>query len=511
MEDESKQKDALKPEPQSEGVLDSFNLELGLKVEVSQDSLKAKLIARPNWLIGKEITMSEISMILENCNLSNERVDFEAFGPILNEINTRLRNKKNLDEVLSFPIAEGIPAQKGIDGWVKFFFPRARKVKIREDGSADYRNIDRYVHVNKDDRLATLFEGIPGKSGIDVYGKPIPAPSITRAKLEIGSNIRKEDRPNPENELMTLHVFYANCNGVIYTTDNSITVSPELNIESDVGLETGNINFDGTVNVQGNIIEGSVVDCKGSLFVSGNVESMDVFVQDSLDVKGGVKGKDKSKGVIRVNGDLKAKFIENANIEVEGDIVVENNILNSKIKCLGSIFLSSDNSSVVTSDLIVYQGISTANLGSNAELDTKIEVGFHFKNDRLYQEGKTKYANFEMGIKEMEPKILKIKDIVTRSRGKLDEARKVEFKAIFEDYSKRKKVSQILAQKIEALKISRYSPENVKVVVRNVAHPGTILRYRKQIEKISKPQTSFMYNFFPFQEKAQPTAWKKNP
>ena len=56
-----------------------------------------------------------------------------------------------------------------------------------------------------------------------------------------------------------------------------------------------------------------------------------------MTVKGGIKLK--NRGVIKVKGNLRSKFIENAIIEVDGDVIVEGSILNSKIYCL--ILLSS--------------------------------------------------------------------------------------------------------------------------------------------------------------------------
>lgn len=503
--------DPATPEIAGMPVVPDVNIDIdkGFKIEILDGGLSAFLVVQPTWLVGREVSIADIVLTLERYTVHQDRADFQGMEKIINEVNTVLRNKKNLSTPLRYLIATGRPPVEGVDGWVRYLFPRASRVVIRDDGSADFRNIDRYIHVKKDDKLAVLFEGLPGKQGIDVFNKPVYPKPIERAKIKIGNNIRETTESNPENELTTVHVFYATCNGVIYTGDNSITVSPELTIESDVGLETGNIRYEGTVKVQGSIIEGSQVFCKGSLHVSENVESMDVTVEENLEVKGGIKGKDKTKGLIKVHGDIRAKFIENANIEVEGDVIVENNILNSKILCLGSIFVTSDNSSIVASDIVVYSGVSTANLGSTAEMDTKIEIGFHFKNNRLYQEGKEKLANYEQEALDLEPKILKIKEFVTRSRGKIDEEKKTQFKAIFEDYSKRKKVITLFTEKLEMLKSTRFNPDNVKVVVRHQAYPGTIIRYRKQIEKLTKPQTSFMLNFFPSQEKAIPVAWKK--
>ncbi|WCL50211.1 DUF342 domain-containing protein [Leptospira sp. GIMC2001] len=486
-----------------------YNLDRGMNVEVSNDNLLATLVVKPSWLVGKEATVTDISLTFERFSIPENPNNYEKLQKVVAEINKVLASKENLTKVLHFPVAEGIPAKPGVDGWIKFNFPRAQRVVIKEDGSADFRNIERFVHVKQGEQVASHFEGIPGESGLDVFGKTIHAPAIKRPKLIVGKNVSFNEQHDPDNEEYTIKVYYATCNGVIFTTDNSVTVSPELNIETDVGLETGNINFDGTIRVQGSIVDGSKLVCKASLFVNGNVESMDVEVAETLDIKGGIKGRDRNKGLLKVNGDLHAKFIENANIEVAGDLIVENYILNSKILCLGSVFVTADAGSIISSDLLLYNGLSVANLGSNAQLDTTIEVGFHYRNDRLFNEGIIKLKNYENELENLEPKIIKIKEAVTRSRGKLDDSKKAEFKEIFEDYTKRKKVIELFTQKLEYLKTQRFNPDNVKVVIRHLAFPGVTLKYRRQLEKISKQQSSFMLNFFPNQDKAVMVAWKQ--
>ena len=84
-----------------------------------------------------------------------------------------------------------------------------------------------------------------------------------------------------------------------------------------------------------------------------------------------------------------------------------------------------------------------------------------------------------------------------------------EFENIFMDiFSKKSKTLELLKSKVEELRSARYSTDNVKVVVRNTAHPGAVIKYRRQIEKISKSQSSFVMNFFPNQDKAMMTAFK---
>lgn len=483
-----------------------FNPEKGLKITISEDRLTGTLVAKPIWLTGGGMSNILILEALDRYGVHPDRILMKEVDRAALEIDKLIKDPEEIKKEHNFVVASGIPAKQGESGWIKFYFPRATRVVLKDDGSADFRNINKYVHVKEGEKLATLFEGIAGEQGTDLTGNPIYPNPIDRPRLTLGKNVIPKTIPDPEKPTRQLKEYYAGLSGVIFSTDNSLTVSPELNIESNIGLGTGNINFEGAIRVKGTIEEGAVVVCNGSLFIEGNVESSDVAVGEDLDVKGGVKAK--GQGIIKVKGDLRAKFIENSNLEVDGDIIVENFILQSNIKCLGNVILTGDTSSIISSDILAFQGITVSSLGSSAQLDTTVEIGFHYKNDKLFTEGSARSVQLEKELELLLPEIQKIKEVVQRTRGKLDDAKKEKFKEIFDAYQKKSKTLELLKAKIEELKGSRFNSDNVKVVVRNTAHPGATIKYRKQVEKITKAQSSFVMNFFPNQEKAMLTAFK---
>lgn len=486
-----------------------FNLERGLRVQASEDGLTATIIAKPKYLTGGgDISLAMLMEAIDKAGINRDRLDLTATEKAGASIDAEVRKpNKDLNAQFEYVIANGIPAKEGKNGWIKFYFPRAQRVVLKEDGSADFRNINKYVHVKEGEILATLFEGVAGEQGVDVTGKPIYPKAIDKPNIVIGKNILSKTKEDPENPGILLKEYFATLNGAVFSTDNSLAVSPELSIDTDVGLGTGNINFDGTIRVKGTIVEGANVVCNGSLYIDGNVESPDVIVGEDLEVKAGIKGKARGN-VIRVRGELRAKFIENSVIEVDGDCIVENFILNSKILCLGSLILSGDSSSLVGSEIMAYKGVTLATLGSSAQLDTIIEVGFHYKNDRFFVEGTNRLSQYEKELETVLPEIQKIKEAVQRARGKVDESKKAKFKEVFDAYQTKMKTVELLKGKVEELKLSRYNPEPVKVVVRNTAHPGGIIRYRRQIEKITKQQSPFMMQFTSGQDKAMMMAWK---
>ncbi|PTM43891.1 hypothetical protein CLV95_11850, partial [Leptospira borgpetersenii serovar Javanica] len=57
-------------------------------------------------------------------------------------------------------------------------------------------------------------------------------------------------------------------------------------------------------------------------------------------------------------------------------------------------------------------------------------------------------------------------------------------------------------RKVDSLKSARFNSGAVRLAVQKGAFPGTVIHYRRQVEKITKFQSSFMMVFEPGQEKA---------
>ncbi|EQA62760.1 DUF342 domain-containing protein [Leptospira alexanderi] len=481
--------------PTPESQVSPISIDSAVSISISPDQLSATITVRPYNLKGEAVSKDKLWNIILDWGIHTERILVDEVRRVLALLDEA--GKKKDFTPIKVEIAKGVAPIPGENGWVRFYHPMAKRVKLLEDGRADFRNIDRYINVKVGEKLASKFEGTPGTPGFDVFGNIIPASAIKKPKLVIGNNI--DERASFE-EGKELQEYFASCNGVIFVTEVSITVSPELQIAGNVGLSTGNIQFDGNVIVRGDIEPSSVVECTGSLIVYGNLESNGVKVGRDLIVHGGIKGS--GTEIIRVTGRIQAKFIENTHLETEGDIVIEGAILNSTIDALGSIVLSGSNGNLVASKIRTNEGISVISLGSSAELDVTVELGFHFKNDRSFQEISKK---IQMGEKEMEkilPKIQQIKHMVQRSRGNLPEDKKTAFKTIFEDYNKKLKILNLLKFKQDSLKSARFNSNAVRLAVQKGAFPGAVIHYRRQVEKITKFQSSFMMVFEPGQEKA---------
>ncbi len=482
-----------------------------VNLQISKDAMEAFLIVDINGVSLRDFSPTILFNTITNSKLNEQMVNFTVLKDLADEVVIKKKEAKPLTEIsnpedqfVKAKVATGNPMVPGEDGWVKFYHPHNQRVVIREDGSADYRNLEKYISIKQDVKIATLFAGLAGKPGKDVYGSQINAPSIKKPKITIGANITTNQFSSPEEPDKIFIDYSAACDGVLFSTDESVTVSPELRVDTNVGLSTGNINYNGTVNVGGTVEDGSVIECQGSLNVGEVLESTNIIVGKDLFVAGGIKAK--SKGIIKIGGNLKTKFVENTTLEISGDAIIEGYILNSKIYCLGSVVMTGSNAAILGSEIFVMNGLSTFNLGSNAGLDAVVELGVHFQNERLFAEFSEKVKHSDKEIATLTPMVLQANNIIKQLKGKLDDEKKRKYGLLFAQYKEKAALHKYNLDKFEELKSTRFNQDPMNIVVKGGAFPGAVIKYRRQIEKITTMQTSFMMTFMLGQDSAPMTA-----
>ncbi len=104
--------------------------------------------------------MSNILILesLDRYGVHPDRILMKDVDAAALEIEKILKNPEEVKKEHNFVVGKGIPAKQGESGWIKFFFPRATRVVLKDDGNADFRNINKYVHVKEGEKLATLLK-----------------------------------------------------------------------------------------------------------------------------------------------------------------------------------------------------------------------------------------------------------------------------------------------------------------------------------------------------------------
>lgn len=269
-------------------------------------------------------------------------------------------------------IARGEPAvQPEAEKWEAAEKPETPSLNF-EPGSIDYREYGVLTAIESGQLLARRVPAIDGRRGRDVFGKIIePGEAITHPELKAGAGT-----------VVMADGIYATMAGELQRDGDLLSVLPVRRIVGDVDFSTGNISFPGAVIILGSILDRFVVQCSGSLEVSGSIHGATVTAGGSIRVRGGIIGRDEAR--IRAEGDIEAKFIEHAHIETKGNLIVSRGILYSEIYVMGRIEVLGKPGTVIGGVIASGEGLHCRILGSVADTQTRVYFGENYLDRRRW-------------------------------------------------------------------------------------------------------------------------------
>lgn len=324
-------------------------------IDVSEDAMKCYIYFNPPGKGGRLLTEEEILSFLTKKNIT--RINKEA-------IKSALIKK---DYSLKYLVAEGVYPLDEYDGYIEVLFDynkKAPKPVITEDKRADYRNLNYVENALKGQILARRVNPAPGKEGIDIYGNPVPYKKGKLAPpLLAGRNTVISD---DNNELI------ASKSGEILYMGRRISVSEVLEINSDIGTATGNIDFVGSIKIKGSVGTDYEVKSAGNIEIFGTFEGKSLIAEGDITVSGGIQGKKNT--IISAKGNLSAKFLSGAEINTGGSIYSDS-IIRCKVICGGSIELCGAKTVISGGAAVVHKFVEADVIGSAMAAPTEVMVG----------------------------------------------------------------------------------------------------------------------------------------
>lgn len=323
-----------------------------IAVKISDDYYKAYLSIEFNSNVS--VKSEEIIKLLKDKNI--------IFGLKYNIIDEICKNSKTVFNEL---IAEGLPHENGLDAKIDFTVSKEHRAKpqLLEDGRVDFKNMGFVEAVKAGDVLAIKTPATKGKNGTTVTGKVIRAKDGKEAVFKIGKNMRLS-----ADGLQAI----AEVDGTILFDNDKISVIQMLEIKGDVGVETGNINFQGQVIINGNVTSGYSIECDGDLVINGVVEGATLRTNGNLVISRGIQGHDNAN--IYCEGNLTSNFINSATVFSRGDIET-GAIMNSIVKSDGKITVKGKKGLIVGGDITSKSDIEANVVGSEMGIITSIKLG----------------------------------------------------------------------------------------------------------------------------------------
>lgn len=164
----------------------------------------------------------------------------------------------------------------------------------------------------------------------------------------------------------------ASCDGIYKYVGNKMTVLNYLEFPDGVGVQTGNIDFNGDIFINGNVMSGYRIECDGNLTINGMIECTDLNVTGDITITKGISGHCES--TVFCGGNFIAKYIYNADIKVKGNLE-SGEILNSKVMCDGEVIVKGKKGHIIGGEITAKYAINATTIGSRLGVITLINLG----------------------------------------------------------------------------------------------------------------------------------------
>ncbi|MCL1827886.1 MAG: FapA family protein [Oscillospiraceae bacterium] len=326
-----------------------------ISVKMSEDKMKAFVRVYPESNDGKKLGKNEFIEKLSVAGVKHGIID-EA-------VDNWLQNRSYCTD---FPVAEGTPPEQSRDAVIEYHFDTDNdfRPETDDDGNIDFHQLNLLNQVSAGDVLAVLTPAYDGQPGINVPGVKIPSAKPLRLRLKYGNNTEIS-----EDEC----VLTAKVSGHVEMQSGKITVNNVYTVKGDVGPGTGDVDYDGTVLVKGDVLAGYSVKATGDIYVSGIMEAAFLTAGGKIILAKGVHGE--AKGRLNAGGDIVSKFIQMCTV-VSGGNISANSILHSKVFAKSSILADFNPGYVSGGELKATALISVKVVGSaTSGAHTLLETG----------------------------------------------------------------------------------------------------------------------------------------
>lgn len=423
------------------------------QLTVSEDNMSATMRFFPPSETGKRLDLNDILSELRYRNicsgiqmqvLQNHLMSFDFF-------------------CMDLEIAKGKQPVHGRDDRIEYCFNTDvnSQPEEREDGSVDYFNLNLINHCKAGDVLARIIPGGGGEPGVNIKGQKIQPREEKRAVLQFGKNIQlSEDRMS----------IVSMVDGHVMLVGGGVFVSDIYEVEN-VDPSTGNIDYSGSVQINGNVASNYVVNAGGNVIINGVVEGAQITAGGNIVIARGMNGM--SKGCLKAGGNVISKFIENATVEAEGYINTSS-ILHSNVNAGTEIVVTGKRGFITGGHVQAGNKITVKTLGSVMGASTIVEVGVDPKV-------KIAYAQLQKDIVELVKAIKGNQTTVTsfaEKRNKGARFTEEQIKYLRDAVMKLELQKKELKQKNDEMQdIQKHFDlqSRASIVVKGEVHPGTTI------------------------------------
>jgi len=353
-----------------------FVLEIGERrdgeftITVAKDKMSAWLTLTPAYG-GAPVTFEQIRQSLKEKGIVSGLITSAEIEAVLKE-----------GHATDYLIAQGMPPVPGLDAQFHSLVPemQERRPQINEHGIADYRNLGNLILVKQGDPLMRRTLPTEGKKGKNILGQILtPKPS---QNTPFASDLKGATFDPDDCDLLVSSII-----GQPLLIPNGVMVSPTITVPK-VDISTGNLSFDGTINILGDVMEGMKVYALNDIFICGTVEAAELEAGGNISIKGGVIGNSDTNsslaasagGKISCKGSVSVRFAKYFNIVAGTNIVIEEYSMNNQLTAMNQILVGKPGGKkglIIGGTARAMMLVQAASVGSDVGIKTYIQAGLN--------------------------------------------------------------------------------------------------------------------------------------
>lgn len=449
------------------------------EIFASPDQMLAGVVVHPPQGKGLDLTREALDTALKQSKIVRGLLE-ESLNELTSpEAQKQLRENQ---QPLCMIVAYGEFAYDGDDAWLETLIEDIadRRPQMDEDGNVNFLELGDFPHVDADQALVRRHPPTDGKSGWTVTGRSVKGRNGKDLSLKPKNDSVKLADGDPD-------LLLSATQGMPVVHDKGAQVEQVLKLDQ-VGLKTGHIRFDGSVHIKGNVDPGMKIEVTGDVKVGGLVEAAYIKAGGAIEIGGGVigrkqnekdkqaeppaKGKERDKdkvndAYLHAGTQVKARFIQEAKVKADQEIIVQKQILHSEVTAGIKIMMPGRGTivgGVARAKEIIDVGIS----GAMANVPTKLIAGENSDIKHSIHQVTQQLKQLDVQRQQLMDVIAKIKKL----RKPVSEEKKQQ---LIKARNGIKERENMLYDEMAELEKQLKERQSARVQVRVTCYPGTLI------------------------------------
>ncbi|WP_299071853.1 DUF342 domain-containing protein [uncultured Paraglaciecola sp.] len=346
-----------------------------IKCKVTDDQLSAILTVTSEYA-GTQVSIESLRKALDESGVKRG-ISHKRLSNLVKQSAQALPG-----EVFEEVVAKGLAPKPGKPSHLLPLVQNAldRILKPQEESASrvDMRNLGAILCIQKGTKLLRRMPPTKGRNGYTVGGGVLSAKAGDWLKFTPGDGTVISD--NDENLLL------ADISGMPKFKDQKMWVDNVFSCKG-VNVGTGNVDYDGSVLVNGDVTEKMIIKASGDVTINGFIESATIHADGDIIITEGAMGKVNDSGTqystsLTSKGHIHIQHGQGLDIICQGNVTVGRQLAYSRINCQGKVSVGSEdkpNGNLFACSIKCQDKVSAGTLGavSGSSLSVDFSEGFN--------------------------------------------------------------------------------------------------------------------------------------